>query len=253
MSSVDVSGQYALSAILVNSAAFSHRSPGLELWIAMTTFTILMLLVFAIVHTDLPAATALPGSSKVIPADPSAARNWSSVLSACAGTARPIMAARPASIRRNLIPSDAPRVAISSHRVRQTELLKANEAVRGRTPRGSNPLDADFSPGAAFDPEEFQGRICQYRNMTRKAQGIRHTNRGFWRPARLLPLLAGAALIAAGLISGITPPHHRAAPPHVLPAPAAPTMTCTTTITRTPPPPPRSGVYCCRGSILVRR
>jgi hypothetical protein len=29
------------------------------------------------------------------------------VLSACAGTAVPITAARPASIRRNLIPSDA--------------------------------------------------------------------------------------------------------------------------------------------------
>jgi hypothetical protein len=35
-------------------------------------------------------------------------------------------------------------------------LLKVNDTVRGRTPRGSNPLDADFNPGAARDPEEFQ-------------------------------------------------------------------------------------------------
>ena len=47
-------------------------------------------------------------------------------------------------------------MAISSHLVRQTELLKANDTVRGRTPHGTNPLDADFNPGAAFDPEEFQ-------------------------------------------------------------------------------------------------
>ena len=31
------------------------------------------------------------------------------------------------------MPCDAPRVAISSHVVRETELLKANDAVRGRT------------------------------------------------------------------------------------------------------------------------
>ena len=73
MSSVDVSGQYALAAILVKSAALANDSPGLELWIAMTTFTILMLLVFAIVHTDLPAAISLAWSSEVIPAGPSAA------------------------------------------------------------------------------------------------------------------------------------------------------------------------------------
>jgi hypothetical protein len=83
--------------------------------------------------------------------------------------------------------------------------------------------------------------------MAGKAQGMHHTNRGFWRPARLLALLAGAALITAGLISGITPPHHGAAPPHVLPAPAAPTMTSTTTTIKTPPQTTRSGVYCCRG------
>jgi hypothetical protein len=65
-------------------------------------------------------------------------------------------------------------VAISSHPVLQTELLKASDAVRGPTPRGSNPLDADFNPGAAFDPEEFHLRICRYRNMTGKAQGMRH-------------------------------------------------------------------------------
>lgn len=55
------------------------------------------------------------------------------------------------------MPCDAPRVAISSHVVRETELLKANDAVRGPTPRGSNPLDGDFTPGAAFDPDEFRG------------------------------------------------------------------------------------------------
>jgi hypothetical protein len=54
---------------------------------------------------------------------------------------------------------------------------------------------------------------------------MRHINHGFWRPARL-PLFAGTALIAAGLIGGITPPqpprsaatlfdvlHHRAKSP----------------------------------------
>ena len=134
MSSVDTSGQYALSAILVKSAALSHGSPGLELWIARTIFTILMLLLLAIVHTDLPAAIALAGSSKLIPAGPSAAMNWSSVLSACAGTAKPIVAVTPASIKRNLIANDAPRGAIGSHVVRETELLNADDAVRGRTP-----------------------------------------------------------------------------------------------------------------------
>src|ERR1700739_4334949 len=103
MSSVDVSGQYALAAIFVKSAAFCHPSPGLALWIAMTTLTILMLLVFAIVHTDLPAATALSWSSKLTPAGPSAARNWSSVLSAYAGPAMPIMAANTARLRRHII------------------------------------------------------------------------------------------------------------------------------------------------------
>jgi hypothetical protein len=58
------------------------------------------------------------------------------VASACAGTAKPIVAVMPASIRRNLIANDAPRVAIGSHVVRETELLKANDAVRGRTPAG---------------------------------------------------------------------------------------------------------------------
>jgi hypothetical protein len=134
MSSVGVSGQYALAAILVKSAAFWNVSPELEFLIAKTTLTILMLLVFAIVHTDLAAAISLPVSSEVIPAAPAAARNWSSVLSACAGTARPIVAARPASIRRSLIVPDAPRVAISSHPVLQTELLKADDAARRRTP-----------------------------------------------------------------------------------------------------------------------
>jgi hypothetical protein len=75
-----------------------------------------------------------------------------------------------------------------------------------------------------------------------------HINRGFWRPARLLTLLAGAALITAGLISGITPPHHSAAPPpHVLPAPVATTMTSATAATSAPPQTTRSGIYCCRG------
>lgn len=62
MSSVGVSGQYVWAAISVNLAASSHRSRGLELWIAMTTFAILMLLSFAILHTDLPTAIALSGS-----------------------------------------------------------------------------------------------------------------------------------------------------------------------------------------------
>jgi hypothetical protein len=68
-----------------------------------------------------------------------------SAYAGTAGTAMPIMAARPASIRRSLIPRDPRRVAISLYLVRETELLNVNDTVRGRTPRGSNPLDATSS------------------------------------------------------------------------------------------------------------
>src|SRR5271166_1425204 len=96
-----VAGQYTLAAIAVNLAALSSRRPGLALWTVFTTSTIGSPR-WTMLHTHLPAAIALSGSGAVIPAARSVARNLSSVASACAGTAMPIMAARLVSVSSNL-------------------------------------------------------------------------------------------------------------------------------------------------------
>ena len=87
------SGQYALAAIAANLLALAGFS---EVFLVVSVWTTSDMSVppLTLSHTHLPAPIAAAGSEKVMPAALSEAMNASSVLSACAGMAMPMMAAR---------------------------------------------------------------------------------------------------------------------------------------------------------------
>jgi len=92
------SGQYALAAIAANLLALAGFS---EVFLVVSVWTTSDMSVppLTLSHTHLPAPTAASGSEKLMSAALSEAMNESSVLSACAGTAMPIMAAKLARAR----------------------------------------------------------------------------------------------------------------------------------------------------------
>src|SRR5262249_46383124 len=96
------SGQYALAAIAANLLALSGFSEEF-LDVSVLTTSDISVPPLTLSHTHLAAATAAAGSEYVMPAAFSEAMNASSVLSACAGTAMPMMAARLVMVRSNFI------------------------------------------------------------------------------------------------------------------------------------------------------
>jgi hypothetical protein len=121
------SGQYAFSAIDANLLALSGFS---EVFLVVSVLTTSDTSVppLTLSHTHLPAPTAASGSEKLMLAALSEAMNESSVLSACAGVAMPIIAAKLASVRSSFM---ANRLSQSGYQAASRAETTAGSSTQG--------------------------------------------------------------------------------------------------------------------------